>query len=85
MYFYGAESACLRSMRNLFPPIVGSVDTPDSAGGVAISGSYAYIADHESGLQIADISDATAPVIVGSIDTPDYIITSDEVWSFNKE
>jgi hypothetical protein len=31
---------------------VGSVDTPDYALGVAVSGSYAYVADGDSGLHI---------------------------------
>ena len=51
------------------PGIVGSVDTPGDARGVAVVGSYAYVADgarspgdrhHESG----------KPGIVGSVDTP---------------
>ena len=35
------------------PQIVGSVDTPGMANGVAISGDFAYIADGSAGLQIA--------------------------------
>jgi hypothetical protein len=32
------------------PGIVGSVDTPDYASGVAVLGNYAYVADESSGL-----------------------------------
>ncbi len=49
---------------------VGSVDTPDRAYGVVVAGSYAYVADYYSGLQVIDISDPTSPWIVGSVDTP---------------
>ncbi len=37
---------------------------------MAVSGSYAYVADDESGLQIIDISVPGSPVIVVSMDTP---------------
>ena len=50
---------------------VGSVETPDDAQGVAVSGSYAYVADYYSGLQVVDITTPASPVIVGSVDTPD--------------
>ncbi|MDP6419274.1 MAG: hypothetical protein QGG80_07440, partial [Candidatus Krumholzibacteria bacterium] len=53
-----------------FAHIEGSVDTPGYAYVVAISGNYAYVADHSSGLQIVDVSDPATPLITGSVDTP---------------
>ncbi len=38
------------------PSILGSVDTPDVARGVAVSGTVAYVADDRSGLQVIDVS-----------------------------
>ena len=52
------------------PQIVGSVDTPGYAYGVAVSGTYAYVADCDSGLQVIDITNPASPQIVGSVDTP---------------
>ena len=48
--------------------IVGSVDTPDAAYGVYVSGSHAYVADHNGGLQVIDITAPSTPTIVGSLD-----------------
>ncbi len=52
------------------PSIIGSVDTPGFAVGVAVSGALAYVADVDSGLQVIDVSDPGSPVILGSVDTP---------------
>ena len=53
------------------PTIVGSVNTPGSAWGVYVSGSYAYVANSEDGgLQVIDIGMPENPSIVGSVDTP---------------
>ncbi len=38
------------------PGILGSVDTPDIAIRVAVSGAVAYVADGSSGLQVIDAS-----------------------------
>ncbi|MCK4414875.1 MAG: T9SS type A sorting domain-containing protein [Candidatus Eisenbacteria sp.] len=46
---------------------VGGVETPDRPIDVSVAGSYAYVADRESGLQIVDVSDPRVPEIVGSI------------------
>jgi len=54
------------------PYEVGYCDTPDWAWGVVISGSYAYVADCESGLRIINISDPSNPYEVGYCDTPGY-------------
>ena len=52
------------------PQIVGSVDTPGDALGVAISGTHAYVTDWRSGLQVIDITNPESPQIVGTVDTP---------------
>jgi len=48
--------------------IVGSVQTPDDAKGVFVSGNYAYVATDDEGLQVVDISDPENPEIVGSLE-----------------
>jgi hypothetical protein len=50
--------------------VVGGMDTPDYAEGLAVSGTHAYVADADSGLQVIDIADPANPRIVGSVDTP---------------
>jgi hypothetical protein len=39
----------------------GSVDIPDLAYGVVVSGNYAYVADGDSGLQVAPIQCSSGP------------------------
>jgi hypothetical protein len=51
---------------------IGSCDTPGLANDVAVNGSYAYLADGNSGLQIINIGNPAAPAIVGNWDSPDY-------------
>jgi hypothetical protein len=50
--------------------LLGSVDTPQHAKGVAVAGAVAYVADEGSGLQVIDVSNPEQPEIVGSVDTP---------------
>jgi hypothetical protein len=52
------------------PALVGSYDTPGLASGVFIAGSYAYVADYTSGLQVIDVSTPGSPTLAGSYDTP---------------
>jgi hypothetical protein len=54
------------------PVIVGSVETPDFAQGVVLSGNHAYVSAEASGLQVVDITTPGSPVIVGSVGTPDF-------------
>ena len=55
------------------PAIVGHVLVRGyTAAGVAVSGSYAYLADGSFGLQVANISNPVAPTIVGEEGTPGY-------------
>src|SRR6185436_5713403 len=49
---------------------VGTVKTPSVCYGVDVSGSYAYVAEGDAGLQVIDVTDPAAPAIVGSVDTP---------------
>lgn len=51
------------------PSIVGSLDTPGYAWGIAIAGFHAYVADGATGLQVIDISDPENPVVVGNYNT----------------
>jgi len=44
---------------------------PGEAIGVAVAGSYAYVADGQSGLQVIDVSNPAAPAITGTVDTPE--------------
>ncbi len=37
---------------------------------MAVSGTYAYVADWDPGLQVIDITNPASPQIVGSVDTP---------------
>ncbi|MDY6954769.1 MAG: dockerin type I domain-containing protein, partial [Thermodesulfobacteriota bacterium] len=52
------------------PTIIGSVDTPGTASGVAVIGEKAYVADGLWGLQVIDVSDPRDPTIIGFVDTP---------------
>ena len=49
---------------------VGDVTLPGVVRGVAVSGSYAYVAG--TGLHVVDVSTPSAPVEVGSYLTPGY-------------
>ncbi len=59
------------------PIIVGSVKTPGWASGVYISGSYAYVADSYSGVQVIDISNPRNPAIVDSFGNDPGLCISD--------
>ena len=56
--------------------LVGYFDTGGIANGVAVDGSYAYVADHYHGLRIIDISDPSNPGEIGAIDPQD----TDRAW-----
>ena len=47
----------------------GSCPTPGRAWGVAVSGSYAYVADEDSGLRVISVSDPAHPTEVGHCGT----------------
>ncbi len=52
---------------------IGSYDTPHEALDVAVSGSYAYVADNNS-FRIIDVSDPYWMSEVGYLETPEYAI-----------
>lgn len=53
------------------PSVVGRTTVlPYIVEGVAVSGSYAYVADGPAGVRIIDVSDPSTPTEVGSCDTP---------------
>ncbi len=60
------------TITNRSPVLVGSFDTPGSATSVFVSGSYAYVADGYSGLQIVNVSNPASPTLAGSYNTPGY-------------
>ena len=51
-------------------PVGESTALPDLVTDVAVSGGYAYVADHAAGLRVIDVSNPAAPFEVGSYDTP---------------
>ncbi len=51
------------------PTLAGSYDTPGKAYGVFVSGSYTYVADDVSGLQVINVSSPASPTLVGTYDT----------------
>ncbi|KND49831.1 MAG: hypothetical protein AB203_01940 [Parcubacteria bacterium C7867-008] len=52
------------------PTLLGTYNTAGSAVVAQVIGSYAYVADAGSGLQIIDVSNPALPVLVGTYDTP---------------
>lgn len=46
------------------PQIIGSVELPGEGSGVVVDGSYAYVSAGNSGLQVIDVANKSAPVIV---------------------
>ena len=53
------------------PEFVGACNTTGYTYDVAVSGSYAYLANEEAGLRVIDISNPASPIEVGYIDTWD--------------
>ena len=54
------------------PTLAGSYDTAGGVKDVAVSGSYAYVADSSNGLVIIDISNPAVPTLAGSYNTAGY-------------
>ena len=52
------------------PVEVGFYDTPGDAQGVAVAGSFAYVADGSSGLHVVNVANPAAPTEVGFYDIP---------------
>jgi hypothetical protein len=53
---------------------IGSCDTPGDARGLAVSGSYAYVADWNAGLRVISVADPTHPAEVGHFEGPDSAV-----------
>ncbi len=59
----------------------GFLDTPGEAGGVALFGEFAFVADGHEGLRIINVSDSENPEEVGYYNTPGYadgVVISDD-------
>jgi hypothetical protein len=52
------------------PAVVGRIPLPAVPADIAVSGSFAYVADDEGGLQIIDVTNPAAPSVRGFYDTP---------------
>jgi hypothetical protein len=52
------------------PSLVNTVELSRRAFGLAVSGSYLYVANDYDGLKIYSLSIPTSPVLVGTMDTP---------------
>ena len=68
--FSEANTACPDRFPRNQEREVGSCATQGLAIGVAVSGSYAYVADTDAGLRVIDISNPASPTEVASCDTP---------------
>jgi hypothetical protein len=51
---------------------LGFAATPGDASGIAVAGTFAYVADGETGLAVVDISDPRAPALVRVVATPGW-------------
>ena len=47
------------------PQVVGEIVLPGVIFNVAVSGSYAYVADDDAGLRVIDVSTPASPIEVG--------------------
>ena len=68
---------------------INSVDMPNNANGVAISGNYAYVACSWGGLQIVDIEFPGSAGIVSSLELPsvswDVLVSDNMAYLVNSE
>jgi hypothetical protein len=74
-YAYISQNASLQII-DIDPPesahIINTVEIPETAGSIVISGGYAYVTTMLKGLQIIDIDPPESAYIVNAVDTPDY-------------
>jgi len=66
----GAGALAMPALAQDCPEPIGLYDTPGLAFGVAVAGTYAYVADDTAGLRVVDVSNPAAPVEIGFYDTP---------------
>jgi hypothetical protein len=52
------------------PLLMGSVEMPTPAWDVAISGSYAYVANHRAGMHVVNIGNPESPQLMSGVNTP---------------
>ena len=63
----GSSGLMIFKFDPLIKEIVGVVDTPGWAVGVAVSDSYAYVADWKEGIQVIDIKNPQQPELISSL------------------
>src|SRR5438876_990731 len=56
------------------PTLIGAVDTPGTATGVAVANGRAYVAD-DTALEVVDVTSPRSPVVVGSLATRARAVT----------
>ncbi len=74
-YVYVAAGNCLQIVDlsdASNPKVIGSVDTPGGSAGVAVSGSYAYLACYHCGLMVVDVRNPRNPRSIGSAAARNY-------------
>jgi hypothetical protein len=54
------------------PTLTSAYDTPGFSQEAFVAGDHVFVADHDAGLLVFDISDLGSPVLVGSYNTPGY-------------
>jgi hypothetical protein len=70
-YIIGIDSLLIMNIANPSnPSYTGSLYFPEQPLRLDVQGNYAYIADADSGLQIADVSNPQSPAIIGRFLTP---------------
>ncbi len=70
----GAVFTVLDVSQSNRPEKIGELYMPDIIRSIALSGSHAYVALLDKGLQVIDVSNPASPRTVGSIDTPGYAL-----------
>ncbi|MGD0769947.1 MAG: IPT/TIG domain-containing protein [Tepidisphaeraceae bacterium] len=53
------------------PSFVGGIPVPAEIDDIAVSGSFAYVADDDGGLQVVNVGNPSAPSVRGFYDLPD--------------
>ena len=53
--------------------MAGNVDTPGTAWGVALAGTYAYVGDSDGGVRVIKVTTFTAPVEVSGLPGVGYV------------
>ena len=67
-------TSATRAADSLNVRLIGKCDTPGPAYGVAVQGTYAFVADFDAGLRVISVADPAHPTEVGHTDTPDSAV-----------